>query len=133
MPVSQRQFDQLSEMGISLWQHKAQRSLNNSQSHNTAKPIARFINIDNAYLSDLAEKNIFTDTLLACNISIGEVTIKSDHLDLGLFNWYFTIDEKDAQSIRCQHNKLFSPNILLISQSTKLKKLLWQTISNHLI
>ena len=130
MSIDQRQFEQLSEMGISLWQRRAQIEDTNSVI-STANAMQNTYQVIN--LNELAANQCFNDILLALDLTIGEVKQQNDHLDLGLVNWYF-IDAKDAddQVISQLNNKLITPTIKLIAQSAKLKKQLWQTISQQL-
>ncbi len=133
MAVNQRQFDQLTEMGISLWQHKSTSFDQNSSINDNEKQDENYIEQNDEYLSNLAKLTIFIDILQSFEISIGEVSHKKDHLDLGLFNWYFKSKNHDESSIHCANNNLFSPSIKLISQSPELKKQLWQIITKNLL
>ena len=138
MSINQRQFDQLTEMGISLWQHKATSFKatsfkNNSSNKDIVKQAENYIAQNDTSLSDLTKQMIFIDILQSFGISIGEISYKKDHLDLGLFNWYFSLKDHIKPAIYCANNNLFSPSITLISQSPELKKQLWQTITKYLL
>jgi hypothetical protein len=133
MPVNQRQYDQLTEMGINLWQHKIVSTEDDKSNLHNEQHEALYTSQDNLSLSDLTKQTLFTDILSSCGVSIGEITAKKDHLDLGVFNWYFTEKPHDISPIQCKHNTLFSPSISLISQSPALKKQLWLTISTNLL
>lgn len=133
MAVNQRQFDQLTEMGISLWQHKTTSFDQSPSIKDPEKQEENYIEQNDKYLSDLAKQTIFIDILQAFEITIGEISHKKDHLDLGLFNWYFKSKNHDESSIHCANNNLFSPSIKLISQSPELKKQLWQVITKNLL
>jgi DNA polymerase III psi subunit len=133
MSINQRQYDQLTEMGISLWQNKT-IAFEHSSSNETSKDQKKqYIEATPDYLTALTKQTLFTDILLSLELSLGEVCPKIDHLDLGLFNWYFNIEEQEQPSIHCQDNNLVSPSILIISQSPRLKKQLWETIMNDLL
>tara|TARA_B110000467_G_scaffold19331_1_gene16974 strand:+ start:170 stop:547 length:378 start_codon:yes stop_codon:yes gene_type:complete len=125
MSIDQRQFEQLSEMGISLWQRRdtdeEKTSLNPEKKHSQSFS-----------LNDLINTQCFNDILIAFNLTIGEIKQKEDHLDLGLLNWYFTenSDENDA-TMSLLNNTLITPHVKLMSQSVKLKKQLWQLISQQ--
>jgi hypothetical protein len=125
MSIDQRQFEQLSEMGIKLWQRRTTSKQVGAAELNQ-HPYQK-INIDT-----LTGNQCFNDILQAFNLTLGEINLHSDHLDLGLINWYF-IDAKhnDEVKITYLNNKLITPTINLISQSVKLKKQLWQTISQQ--
>lgn len=133
MPVNQKQFEQLTEMGISLWQHKT-----SSYEHDltTPKNVVKednYIPQDIETLADLTTQKIFTDILQSVDVSIGEISANKDHLDLGLFNWYFSAENHDASGLYCTNNNLFSPAITTISKSLELKKKLWLVLANHLL
>lgn len=133
MSVNQRQFDQLTEMGIGLWQHKVANVYDNDSTQQNIRQEEAYISQDNLSLANLTKQTIFTDILHALDVSIGEVTASKDHLDLGLFNWYFTAKEHNEPAIHCAHNNLFSPSIMLIRQSSELKKQLWLTITENIL
>ena len=122
MAITSRQFEQLSEMGISLWQSRA-------TSNNDTVQADIYLPQSQQSLTALSKETIFTDILLSLNLTIGEITAKNDHLDCGLFDWHFL----DKNEICYRDNKLFSPDIKLIAQSTQLKKQLWHTISHDLL
>lgn len=135
MSITQNQFEQLTEMGISLWQHRSCAKPNNETQTETVS----YLDID---LAALASQQLFTDILLASGLTIGEVSHQSDHLDLGLFNWYFTAnlsaDESSVQSsaqshkqIQWHEQQLFTPSIADISKSPALKRQLWHLLGNQ--
>lgn len=125
MSITQHQFDQLSEMGISLWQSRS--SEKNSEQSPSRQSTNSYQNIDLKYLS---EQQFFCDILLASGLSIGEVTQQNDHLNLGMFDWYF-IDGNNEEKIQWQEQKLFTPAIEEIAKSTALKRQLWQILSSQ--
>jgi DNA polymerase III psi subunit len=138
MSINQRQYQQLSEMGISLWQHKslAFQDASSIQLVSNQADSAHEINYlkqDVESLAALTKQTFFTDLLLTFELSIGEITAQKDHLDLGLFNWFFYADENNISLIHCADNKLISPSIELIRKSPALKKQLWQTIMTNLL
>lgn len=133
MSINQRQYQQLTEMGISLWQHNPIAFQNTpSIKNNTAHEIG-YLKQDIDSLATLTKQTFFTDLLLTFELSIGEITAQKDHLDLGLFNWFFYDEQNKAASIHCSDNKLMSPSIELIRKSPALKKQLWQTITTNLL
>lgn len=133
MSINQRQYQQLSEMGISLWQHRPEAFQNISSNKNPAEQNVNYLKQNNESLVTLSEQAMFTDVLLALELSIGEVTAQQDHLDLGFFNWFFYAEQSESSAIQCSDNKLFTPSIELIRNSADLKKQLWQTITTNLI
>ena len=88
---------------------------------------------NNTTLSELTKQALFTDILQSVDISIGEVNHKSDHLDLGIFNWFFITPSENEQVIHCKNSNLYSPSLKVISQSPLLKKQLWQVINQNLL
>lgn len=120
MTISKRQFQQLNEMGISLWQSRT-----SSKAPEVKQPEAAIA----VNLSELASDKFFADILTSLALSIADISEKSDHIDLGLFNWYFY---NDLPSLSYQHAKLITPSIDEVKQSTDMKKQLWQLIYNHL-
>jgi hypothetical protein len=132
MAITSRQFDQLSEMGISLWQH---RNLNSQATISKQQYAPQ----NQQSLDNLAKKTIFNDILLSLNLTIGEVNVQDNHLDVGMFNWYFIYDDTeqanrvDTDNIMYSESKLITPNIETIAQSAILKKQLWHTITKNLL
>ncbi|MBU2869295.1 DNA polymerase III subunit psi [Colwellia sp. E2M01] len=136
MSINQHQFEQLTEMGISLWQ----RRKNDLSTEKSSEAKKTYIDID---LDLLAQQQLFTDILLATGLTIGEIKPQADHLDLGLFNWFFirgnesNASENDTSAKHSPemqahwHNQqLFTPSIIEISKSPILKKQLWQLLSS---
>lgn len=137
MSIDQRQFEQLSEMGIKLWQRRDLSAQTNSNPLNQSNtPNSTQSNTKKIYqkinLATLADNQCFNDILQAFNLTLGEISQQADHLDLGLLNWYFIENEasNDIQ-ITCLNNKLVTPAIHVIANSVKLKKQLWQIISQQ--
>lgn len=137
MAITSRQFEQLSEMGISLWQSKKTHHIDE------AEPV-NYLPQSQEDLTKLTKKTLFSDILRCLNLSLGEVRIQSNYLDVGLFNWYFIkedINNNLSQSntsakkilISYVDNKLVTPSIKTITQSPKLKQQLWQAIANNLL
>ncbi len=123
MSINQDQFEQLTEMGISLWQSRDR----DNQSDTVLAQSESYLDID---LTALASQQLFTDILLAMGLTIGEVSHQSDHLDLGLFNWYFSASEP-SNKIQWQGQQLFTPSITDISKSPALKKQLWHLLGKQ--
>jgi len=139
MAITSKQFEQLNEMGISLWQSRAANNIDDNQQKN-------YLAQNQKSLTSLSKQKLFNDILRSLNLSIGEVKAQNDHLDAGLFNWYFLDKELDKEhshksndehtkelTISCIDHKLISPNIETIAQSAILKKQLWHTLANNLL
>ncbi len=124
MSINQHQFEQLTEMGITLWQHRT----SGTPSDKIATQPKGYLNID---LKDLASQQLFNDIVLAAGLSIGEINHQSDHLNLGLFNWYFT-EKSSTNEIQWLEQQLFTPSITEISKSPVLKKQLWQLLTKQI-
>jgi DNA polymerase III psi subunit len=133
MSINQRQYQQLTEMGISLWQHKPIAFQDISSTQSNSKNNIRYLSQDAESLSKLTQQLFFTDLLLTLELSIGEVSARNDHLNLGLFNWFFYSDQSNKKSIHYIDNKLISPSIEIIRKCPILKKQLWQTIKTNLL
>jgi hypothetical protein len=127
MSINQHQFEQLTEMGISLWQQRADENKNDRATAQTED----YLEID---LNDLANQQLFNDILLAVGIISGEVSNQGNYLDLGLFNWYFintASHEQHQNQIQWQDHRLITPSIANISQSPILKKQLWHLLGKQ--
>lgn len=124
MSINQHQFEQLTEMGISLWQHRT-CDVPNNKVHTQPK---RYLDID---LNDLSSQQLFNDILLSTGLSIGEINHQGDHLNLGLFNWYFT-SQSSPSEIQWLEQQLITPTIDEISKSPALKKQLWQLLTKQI-
>ncbi len=120
MTISKRQFQHLSEMGIDLWHARANSKP--TEDEQEKQPIT-------LELAELAKDKFFADILTSLSLSIADITEKHDHIDLGLFNWFFY---DDIANLSYQHAKLITPSLDEIKHSAMMKKQLWQLISNHL-
>jgi len=124
-------------MGIKVWQQRGTENSsavivssdtnpideNNTQTnHSQVAPIA----IDSTLLS---QSTLFTDILQCIDISIGEVVIDNNQINLGLLNWRFI----ETDSITFSKNTLTTPVITAFENSTKLKKALWQIIQQEVL
>lgn len=124
MSINQRQFEQLTEMGITLWQHRTCDNVN--EKVQTTPP--HYADID---LNALANQPLFNDILLSTGLSIGEISQQDNHLNLGLFNWYFTA-VSSQNNMQWLDQQLITPTIDEISKSPALKKQLWQLLSKEI-
>jgi DNA polymerase III psi subunit len=118
MPVSARQFQHLQVMGIPVWQQ-----------NKLGSPAEESTNLISLSLEELQKHAFFSDVLLALNISIGEISINNNTLNMGLFNWQFI----DSLSIEYKENLLTTPELKNLTSSVSLKKQLWQTLSTNLM
>ncbi len=112
MSITNRQFEILTEMGINLWQSKVSIAENE---------ITAQLPID---YPKIKSTQFFQDILTTLDLSIGEVKAHANFLDLGFINWHLNADK-----ISLAHNILSTPSIDVLSQSTSLKRQLWQTLT----
>ncbi|MBU2894245.1 DNA polymerase III subunit psi [Colwellia sp. D2M02] len=133
MAINTRQFDQLTEMGISLWQKRTKKT---EQNHAQVTTHYQMPNLES-----LTNNRCFNDILLAIDLSIGEVTQQEQSLNLGLFNWFFFSNDANASvnqedktaEITYRDNQLFTPSINQIANSPTLKKALWHTLNTEIL
>jgi DNA polymerase III psi subunit len=127
MNISSRQFKQLTEMGISLWQSRQPEStITGESSQDGSDDIYQKID-----LTQLVHKQCFNDILQAMNLSIGEIKSEEHHLNLGLFNWSFPVNNTDE--ITYIDNILCTPEIDVIANSPVLKMQLWHTLNTQIL
>ncbi|MDP7593741.1 MAG: DNA polymerase III subunit psi [Litorilituus sp.] len=133
MSITSRQFDKLCEMGISLWQKRSLDSQDKTASN-------QYLHQTQQSLTEIAQYTLFNDVLLSLDLTLGEVSSQSNHLNIGMFNWYFINEDDDKkgtdniqQTVSYTDNKLITPSIETIAQSTMLKKQLWHTITTNLL
>jgi len=125
MTVTQKQYSQLSEMGINVWQSRA--SLNNSTADSTeTSSIVKPLTIN---AKEIVTQSLFLDVLHSIDCEIGDIEIKNDTVDLGLINWQFS----DNSTINFDHNILTTPPLNLLALSTQLKRDLWQTLTEKVL
>lgn len=122
MTITKRQFSHLSEMGIDVWQQR-----------NTSKPpeTSETDNISTLPIdpNTLTQHVMFTDILQCLGLSIGEIIIENNIMNLGLFNWQFT----KTNTISFAHNTLSTPDINTFITRKNLKKYLWITIQQEIL
>lgn len=116
--INARQFKQLKEMGITLYQQREPHSHNTNTSDS--------ISVD---LSGIQHDAFFNDILSCISLSFGEVTIHPSSMDLGLFNWCF----HDKSVIEYQNHVLMTPPLTQLKDSPSMKKALWHTIYKNLL
>jgi DNA polymerase III psi subunit len=120
MSVSKRQFTLLQAMGIELWQRKNIAEVEASVSVNEPEILA----IDSL---NIKGSQLFSDIIHCLGLSIGEITYLEHKLDLGLFNWQFSMSDE----ISFTESTLQSPVLSSIESSPQLKRQLWQKIQKN--
>ncbi|WP_076418294.1 DNA polymerase III subunit psi [Colwellia sp. UCD-KL20] len=124
MTITKRQFNHLNEMGIKVWQQRNSSEEQLAGNPNTSQALSPFIDP-----KLLTQHLLFTDILQSINVSIGEITIKNNVIDLGLFNWQFI----ETESITFANSTLSTPVITAFENSVKLKKELWKTLQQKVL
>lgn len=117
MALTQRQYDQLNEIGISLWQNRSAST--------TESDTAATIKLTNEDFLQLLDSQLFQDILLALSITPDQISLLAGHLDLGLLNWHMA----DVESCEMTASQLTTPTLDKLSKSPQLKQQLWQLIS----
>jgi DNA polymerase III psi subunit len=134
MTITQRQFNYLNEMGIKVWRQRNTEntpevitSSNNhvNSTHKSNTPITPIL-IDS---NRLFQHTLFTDILQSIDISIGEVVIDNNQINLGLFNWQFI----ETDTISFSKNILTTPVIATFEEKPELKKDLWKVIQQEVL
>lgn len=127
MTITKRQFNHLSKMGIDVWQQRnTPESPETSETDNTNTLQAIALPIDS---NTLTQHIMFTDILQCLELSIGEIIIENNIINLGLFNWQFT----NTDIISFAHNTLSTPDINTFITRKNLKKDLWITIQQEIL
>ena len=116
--ISKRQYEHLTEMGITLYQSKA-----NDASHTRDSVIAP------DELSSVLAEQLFLDVLKSLSLDTDVVRRTDTALDLGTFNWQF----QDGDTLMFEKNTLTSPPLKEIKNSVPLKRTLWQLIVEKLL
>ena len=128
MSINLRQFTILNEMGIQLWQRRTIAGSQNVMNKNDVQPVAinnkperLTINVDT-----LTQQQLFKDVILSLNVPLTAVKSQDNSLDLGLFTWQFI----ETNNITLKENYLTTPNLINISHSSQLKRLLWNILQD---
>lgn len=139
MTLNNRQFVLLNAMDIPLWASKNRVSNKNQvapkSTADTQKVEQEQIKHERqpsqvAFNIDLLSKNkLFIDILLSMKLTISNVSLENNHLNLGTFIWQFN----EINQVTFQQNTLSTPSLQTLAQSLTLKKELWQIIKSHII
>lgn len=128
MSITQRQFKHLNEMGIMVWKHR-----NSDNKSNTSNDIAsKYITSPTIMPINqqcLIEDLFFIDVLISVNLSVGDVNISNDTVDLGLFNWQFI----QSEQLSFANSVLYTPEINVLKSNIKLKRTLWHIIQQEVL
>ena len=120
MPISARQFDILNQMGINLWQAKAETD--------PAPANECVINIDQKTFESLLTSALFNDIVTAMGTSADQVHLSQNRLNIGVLTWQFHTKEKCEVS----DQSITTPAIEVIKASPTLKRELWQQLQTIL-
>jgi len=135
MTISKRQFTLLNAMNIPLWAYKkdaSEQMKENSQLVDINKNQANLQSPNKQSVPSLAEltqHKLFIDILLSMKLTITDVNVEAEHLNLGKFTWQLV----EQQHVSFQKKTLQTPYLQTLAQSLPLKKQLWQIIKNHII
>ncbi len=130
MTISQRQFALLTEMGISLWQRKSVNftpvaSLDKQEEKSTTTTSKNLTSpADNIELIALKKQPILHDIAQSIALSTEQITLAEKGLKIGSYKWLFTAE----QTMSFQDNTLITPPLSDITQSSMLKRQLWQIL-----
>jgi hypothetical protein len=140
MTISQRQFYLLTEMGISLWQRKVLNATrvdiepnNHSKSENSENSPKETHNINAKLppkkacainLIELQQQPLFIDIIKSLSLSQEQISQTVQGLQLASFSWEFCQQNK----ITTNKQKLTTPPLQDIAQSSQLKRQLWQAL-----
>lgn len=117
MALSDKQFNYLAEMGISLWQQKSPQNKDSV----TDSEVGNYLPVANA---DIESSCLFNDIILALSLNKGDYTINKQMIQFEFFDWLFT----EQQHFSYKNNQLITPSLSIISHSTELKKNLWKQL-----
>jgi DNA polymerase III psi subunit len=109
MTLSQQQFDQLTAMGIQLWQPKTLTSAEDN------------------LLQQLKQSQLFSDVLLCLGISFEQLSCTQGQLTLDTLTWRFT----ELNKVQFNDNRLSTPPLVELTKSSALKTSLWQALQSY--
>lgn len=126
--MTPHQHTYLNAMGIELWQRKTLITDQSSKvSDDNKKAVAQVSVSEKIDLSSLHNSTLFADILLSMGLSLGDVSLQENTLNIGWLNWRF-VEEKN---ISLTTNTLYTPSLEKIATSSELKTQLWQIIFNQ--
>ncbi|MFK5915228.1 MAG: DNA polymerase III subunit psi [Woeseiaceae bacterium] len=128
MNINLRQFTILNEMGIQLWQRRTLSSSQNVINKNGIQSVATNNQPNELTLSidTLTRQQLFKDVMLSLNLPLTAVKSQNNALDLGFFTWQFI----EGNRIVLYQNCLTTPDLITISHSSQLKRLLWKILQD---
>ncbi len=117
--INERQFNQLSEMGITLYQERQKANQQEQSAH-------EYSSVD---LGDIQQDAFFSDVLISLSLSFGDMVINDSSINLGLFDWRFHAQP----TIEYHDHILVTPPLTELKKSVSLKRELWQAICKNLL
>jgi DNA polymerase III psi subunit len=117
--MSPEQFKKLNVMGIALWQYK----LTDECPNNATTDGDSTVHLETIKTDDLKQSQLFNDCLRAIGLNFTDIQIKTDHINLGWVNWYFSTEE--TISYNQEQAKLITPVLTQLTEP-KLKRALWK-------
>lgn len=121
MPLNQKQHHYLDAMGINLWQQKKQAETGNLNIPVSSQKI-EYMDIEH-----LSQSQFFKDIIRAMDISLGDISVEKNVLNLGWLNW----EINQEGGISFTKNTLRTPEISKILQSKTMKSVLWTLLSQQ--
>lgn len=116
-------------MDIPLWQRRSLSDTPNEQttpSEKMTKEVETNASINTSY-HDFKHSQFFQDVLKALALTADDVSYQDNYLDFGVFNWRF----HTSDNIHFQRGQLSTPTFAMMSESSAIKKALWQTIHSN--
>lgn len=141
MPLNQKQYQYLDAMGINLWQQKVReksfKASNQPQALLPADTTERKIEdaiekpiqeaTQRLNLTSLSQSQLFIDILQSINVSLGDISLNHNTLNLGWLNW----EIKTEYELSLSGNTLRTPELSSIAKSNTMKAALWKLLEQQ--
>ena len=123
MSLNQKQHQYLDAMGINLWQRKplAQSLISTAQLQSVNDETT---SLD---LTVLSQSQLFNDIIQSIDISLGDISIEKNTLNLGWLSW----EINKGNTIYLSDNILRTPEISTLSTSNSQKAELWALLAQQ--
>ena len=123
MPLNQKQHQYLDAMGINLWQRKMQASILDSNT----RPQATTDDKQSLDITVLSQSQLFNDIIQAMDVSLGDISVDKNSLNLGWLNW----EINKGGALYLSDNILHTPEISTLSASNTQKAELWALLAQQ--
>ena len=149
MKISERQFQYLNTMGVSLWQSRPEffHHENKAPAEDDSVTLAPTVDTNNLTPKDSAKskkerenahdfdniEQFFThplsaDILMALNCDKSDVSLTTEGIQLDTLLWHFNSCDKCSY----QEQILNTPNLAKLTKSVQLKSALWACLCKHI-